>query len=264
MILFNSDLDNTLIYSYKREIGDDKCCVEIYQEREISFMTKTSYQLLQKVNKGVCFVPTTTRTVEQYERIDLGIGTPKYALVCNGGKLLVDGVNDESWYQESRERIQECDEVMQQAIRILECDPHRTFEIRYIDQLFIFTKSDAPDDSIAYLKSNLDMSKVDVFKTGIKVYVTPKMLTKGNAVLRLKEKLKSEKVIAAGDSEFDLSMLQVADIAFAPVELIKHMKQDVHFKSNYSKLDQHPNLIAHDGEGIFSERILQSIVDRCN
>ena len=38
MIVFYSDLDNTLIYSYRREIGGKKRCVEVYQGREISFM----------------------------------------------------------------------------------------------------------------------------------------------------------------------------------------------------------------------------------
>ena len=41
MRIFFTDLDNTLIYSYKRDIGDAKRCVEVYQGREISFMTNT-------------------------------------------------------------------------------------------------------------------------------------------------------------------------------------------------------------------------------
>ncbi len=35
MIVFYSDLDNTLIYSYRREIGGKKRCVEVYQGRDI-------------------------------------------------------------------------------------------------------------------------------------------------------------------------------------------------------------------------------------
>ena len=44
MILFFCDLDNTLIYSYKHEIGSKKRCVELYQGREISFMTEQTYR----------------------------------------------------------------------------------------------------------------------------------------------------------------------------------------------------------------------------
>ena len=39
MAIFFTDLDNTLIYSYRRDIGRDKVCVELYQGREISFVT---------------------------------------------------------------------------------------------------------------------------------------------------------------------------------------------------------------------------------
>ena len=93
MQIVHTDLDNTLIYSYKHEIGGPKTCVEIYQGREISFMTETSHRLLGQLcsKPGVLVVPTTTRTLEQYQRIDLGIGVPEYALVCNGGVLLHQG-----------------------------------------------------------------------------------------------------------------------------------------------------------------------------
>ena len=74
MILFFADMDNTLIYSYKRDIGSDKIGVEFYPEKNqmISYMTKTSWKLLQKVAHKLLFIPTTTRTIEQYQRINLG------------------------------------------------------------------------------------------------------------------------------------------------------------------------------------------------
>ena len=39
MDIFASDLDNTLIYSYKRDIGDNNTLVERYEGREVSYMT---------------------------------------------------------------------------------------------------------------------------------------------------------------------------------------------------------------------------------
>ena len=90
-----------MIFSYRHEIGKDKRCVEIYQGREISFVTEKTYGLLKKLKEKALFVPVTTRTVEQYRRIDLGVGTLPYALVCNGGVLLANGQEDESWYLES-------------------------------------------------------------------------------------------------------------------------------------------------------------------
>ena len=48
MIALFADLDNTLIFSYKREIGPDKVCVEVYEGREISFMTRHSLENLDR------------------------------------------------------------------------------------------------------------------------------------------------------------------------------------------------------------------------
>lgn len=31
MIVFHTDLDNTLIYSYRHDIGQDRICAEVYQ-----------------------------------------------------------------------------------------------------------------------------------------------------------------------------------------------------------------------------------------
>ena len=67
-----------------------------------TYMTKTSWKLLQKVAHKLLFIPTTTRTIEQYQRINLGF-VPLYALVCNGGILLENGQENMRWYADSRE-----------------------------------------------------------------------------------------------------------------------------------------------------------------
>ena len=106
-IVFHTDLDNTLIYSYKHELGADKRCVEVYHGREISFITAETERLLQQIKareNQIVMIPTTTRTTEQYHRIQLGIGELPYALVCNGGVLLVRGREDEDWYHGVRSR----------------------------------------------------------------------------------------------------------------------------------------------------------------
>ncbi|MBQ3692674.1 MAG: HAD hydrolase family protein [Clostridia bacterium] len=247
MIIFNTDLDNTIIYSYKHDIGENKICAEIYQNREISFITDKTAQLLKAVNSAVTLVPTTTRTLEQYNRINLGFGVPEYALVCNGGVLLVNGEEDEEWYSESLKAVSGCREELSLAEKILERDVNRTLEVRNIRRLFIFTKSDKPLESVGTLKGILNTDKVDVFNNGVKVYVVSKGLSKGIAVKRLKEKLGADKIVAAGDSEFDLSMLSAADTAIAPKEL-----------SELAELPEHT--VMFDGEGIFSEFVLEKVL----
>ena len=190
MIAFHTDLDNTLIYSYKHDIGPQKRNVELYQGREISYITEETYHLLQLVKNEMLIVPTTTRTLEQYQRIDLGIGPFPYALVCNGGVLLVNGVPDEAWYQDSLHLVSDSREEMNLAMELLEREPRRKFELRYIEKLFIFTKCNDPETVVNDLKTSLDTKYVDVFSNGEKVYVVTQTLNKGTAVDRLREKLK--------------------------------------------------------------------------
>ncbi len=215
MAVFFSDLDNTLIYSYKRDIGEDKVGVELYNDRVISFMTGKSYALLNEADRRLLFVPVTTRTPEQYARIDLGI-KPRYALVCNGGMLLNGGVRDEEWYRDSLELISASEAEMKKAYGLMDCDEDRCFEVRSIYELFLFTKSEKPQETVERLRAGLDLQKVGVFSNGQKIYVVPKNMDKGTAVRRFRQRFGVDKCIAAGDSAFDAPMLREVDFAFAP------------------------------------------------
>lgn len=244
MIVFNTDLDNTLIYSYKHNIGNNRVNVELYNGREISFVSKKSLDLLKELSEQVLIVPTTTRSIEQYNRIDFGIKTSQYALVCNGGVLLNDGVVDENWYKDSLELIKEHRQVMDEAQYLLEIEKMRYFEVRYIENLFLFTKCREPQMVVHKLEDFLDRTQVDVFNNGEKVYVVPKPLNKGTAVTRLRDLLHPEFVMAAGDSEFDVSMVRVADIGYVPFG----------FKSKYNVFDE--SVYELGGTNLFSEELL--------
>lgn len=219
------DLDNTLIYSYKHDIGIEKRCVEVYQGREISFMTERTCSALKQAAERFVLVPATTRTLEQYERIDLGIGPVRYALVCNGGLLLKDGILDKKWYEESKRRIEESEEELRKAQGFLRSEKRREFELRFIEDLFLFTKCREPEAVVKELCGMLDVRLVDVFHNGTKVYVVPKALSKGKAVERFRSAFDAPWVAAAGDSEFDVSMLQAADAGLAPYGFLEKISK---------------------------------------
>ena len=149
-------------------------------------MSEYSLALLQEVRRKICFVPLTTRTEEQYRRISLG--EPEFALVCNGGVLLVDGELEQAWYHESLRLVREAAGELLLAARILEHDSDVSFEVRNICDLFLFTKSGNTERSIAGLAHALDLTRVDILTNGEKLYVLPKGLHKGTALRRLKER----------------------------------------------------------------------------
>ena len=248
MKLFCSDMDNTLIYSYKRPMGTDRICVEIYQGREVSFMSRYSFDSLKEICKRYLFVPTTTRSLEQYERIDLGIGCPEYALVCNGGVLLKNGRRDRKWYEGSLEETARARAGFPAAWKLLESDPDRCFEVRNVENLFLFTKSSRPEKTMEHLEQVLDPEENDILSNGIKVYVVPAKLNKGRALIRLKEHLHIHEAIAAGDSRFDLSMLKAADRAFAPESLSVEPGMD-------------GNTTYFGGDLLFSDQLIRKLLE---
>lgn len=249
IMVFHSDLDNTLIYSYKHEIGLHKKCVEIYQGREISYMTDLSWELLKKIQQQTLFVPTTTRTIEQYQRIQLGNKPPEYALVCNGGILLHHGESDSNWYRESRRLVASCQADLFQAEKLLKTDEYVNFEVRNIENLFVFTKSAKPKQTIKRLHKHLEGSQVELFSNGMKVYAVPRKLNKGEAVKRFRHRIAREITVAAGDSRFDIPMLKEADLALARWELQKEQMGGKH--------------VIYLGEKeIFSDEVLKYLLHR--
>lgn len=118
------DLDHTLIYSHRVPIALNKIVVEYLNGKEQSYMTQGTYEFLCKQN-CVHLIPVTTRSKTQYERISVFHKELccKYALICNGGVLLVDGIEDPEWYSETLSLIspelselQTIKELAQQAL----------------------------------------------------------------------------------------------------------------------------------------------------
>ena len=243
MKILCTDLDNTIIYSYKHDIGNEKMNVELYKEREISFISNHTFELLKKVKEEFLVIPTSTRTKEQYDRIDLKIGTFKYALVCNGSVLLVDGKKDKDWYEESLRLAKPSNLEVKKALEYLENDKRRIFELRYIEDLFVFTKCYKSETVVNELREYLDKNLVNVFNNKEKVYVLPTSLSKGKAIERLRKYLKAEFIIAAGDSEFDISMVEAADVGLVPYGF----KSEFNIKSDIYEMGK---------EGLFSEQLL--------
>lgn len=212
------------MYSWRRPLAGKTRCVEWLDGREISYMTETAAEGLKQLRKKVLFVPLTTRTPEQYGRIVFPGGVPEFALVCNGGLLLEKGEIVQDWHQKSLELVRDCHEELEHGRAILQEDVYRSLDVRWIQGLFLFTKSERPKEMGERLKERLDLERVEIFVSRKKIYVIPKVLHKGMALERLRKRIGAETVFAAGDGELDFPMLAAADFAVGPVELRERMK----------------------------------------
>lgn len=225
MILFATDLDNTIIHSYKKADENKEICVELYTDgKKLSYMTQKAYEHLNilKLNNNLNIIPVTTRSVEQYQRIHLFKGSnpyPEYAVTSNGGILLVNNVSDEQWYNESLELIASSMPQLEKARKILDKHSATQFESRLVDGVFVFTKSDDIKEITDILSKSLDLSDVFILNNGEKIYVIPKILSKGTAIKRLIKKFRPDITVSAGDSAFDIPMLSETDISIIPPDM---------------------------------------------
>lgn len=209
-ILFACDLDGTLIHSHKN-FRDGDICVEIYDGREQSFISPRELNLLNKISEKILFIPVTTRSIEQYRRIFWSKKFfPRYAVVSNGSYLLNNG------YQKIflREVVTPYENELK--IQLKKYSESKEFDIcRIVDESFLFLRDDVEVEKITF-NTNLTVQH-----TGKKIYLFPPPLNKGEALKLLIKRFSPDKIIAAGDSEIDLPMLELADVAFAPKKLCK-------------------------------------------
>lgn len=223
-ILFACDLDNTLIHSYKHRRAED-ICIEIYDGREQSFIAPRALDLIKKIAAQILFVPVTTRSIAQYRRIFWTENFyPRFAVAANGAYLL-NGERQENFL---REVVAPYEEELKLQHEKFSDNP--AFSIcRIVDESFLFLRC---RDDIEADKIFFDTS-LTVKHTGKKIYLFPPALNKGEALKLLIKKFSPDKVFAAGDSEIDLPMLELADVAFTKKNLYKKItcKDSIEFSA---------------------------------
>lgn len=209
MNVFFSDLDNTLIYSHRKQIYEKKVLVERLDGKEQSFMTDYAFSFL-RVASWLSLVPVTTRTESQYRRLLLQESLHiKYALICNGGKLLVDGVEDPDWTKKTMELVHEELQSLEKLGEQLEDLSGQN--IRRPESYYYYVKTDEPERICDTLRSKNKYCGIQIEHDHRKVYLFPANVNKGMAVRRFIEKYKIKNSIAAGDSIIDVSMLNEVD-----------------------------------------------------
>ncbi|MET9012128.1 HAD family hydrolase [Streptomyces olivaceoviridis] len=227
-VLVASDLDRTLIYSSAAlalTMPDPRAprllCVEVHEAKPLSYMTETAAQLLTDLGDTAVFVPTTTRTRKQYQRINLPGPPPAYAICANGGHLLVDGVTDEDWHAGVQARLaDECAPLAEVSEYLLRsADPVWVRKHRIAEDLFAYLVVERellPGDWVKELAVWAENRGWTVSLQGRKIYAVPKPLTKSAAVREVARRVGAELTLAAGDSLLDADLLLAADRGWRP------------------------------------------------
>lgn len=90
--------------------------------------------------------------------------------------------------------------------------------------MFYF-KSENAVSNADFMRKNFNTEKIEIGYDDRTVYCTAKSVNKGQAVRRLREKYNLEYIIAAGDIEFDISMLEEASAALTHEKIIDDIKK---------------------------------------
>ena len=220
-----SDLDGTIIFSHRHEIGE-RVLVEKLNGKPQAYMTVKGYDALQRFgNKW--FIPVTSRTIAQYRRIHFFKDNrePDYALLDNGGVLLKDGKVDIEWLYKTKELFQD---DLERLYSFQESLDYAKSKLQ--DDLILFLRDGDTERAIKAAESEGFMT----FVTSGKKYACPPGLTKGAAVNRFKAEHFTGYTVCAGNMKPDISMLSECDEGFFAENLKSAVKADnrVHFLNN--------------------------------
>jgi hypothetical protein len=226
-VLVATDLDGTVLFS-ERALGLDRPDparlrpVDVVGAQTYGYMTDAVQAHWSRLVGTGALVPATTRSVPQYTRLRLPGPAPRYAVVCNGARLLVDGESDPGWERTVRAAMATggapFDEVLSAANR---WGHERGFAaVRFVEDFFVYLSVQVREDWLtgfagevaAWCRSRGWRASLQ----GRKLYLLPATLDKAPAVAEVAARLGATRVIAGGDSLLDERMLRDADAAIRP------------------------------------------------
>lgn len=223
-LLFASDLDQTLIYS-RRSMGnniaeEDLREVERFEGKPQSYMTKKSQKSLHEIAQENFFLPVTTRTQSQYERVTgiyEGSTPPRFAVISNGAVILENGEPIKEWSDRIREQCVSKKTIVEELMPKIEehFSEEWVLRTREADGWFVYLIIDRekfPAEKLDFYTKTFREIGWAMSLQGRKLYFMPESITKAGAMLYVKERIGAEFVVAAGDSLLDLDLLESADL----------------------------------------------------
>lgn len=224
-MMFASDLDRTLIFSnkaledYPSEAHLEMIPIERKQGEPISYMTRRSYELLQSISKRILFVPVTTRTLTQYNRIAFDNMNIMYAVTSNGANILYQGQPLMEWNNQIKRKLEENSFQREELISLLKQKARGIKgELRTVEDLFCYYYLDEiiSSELFAEIESFIKGKGWKISLQGRKLYFMPTSISKGKAIAYIQEREEKSALIGAGDSLFDDDFLQISHYPFVP------------------------------------------------
>ncbi|WP_431953927.1 HAD family hydrolase [Nocardia lijiangensis] len=229
--LVATDLDRTMIYSrnaFSTATEVPTVCVEHLEGAPLSFMTTAAALRMQSLTEPAAVIPTTTRTIKQFNRIQLPGAPWRYAITTNGGNILVDGVPDMRWRIDIDVKVRQSGATLSEVSAELRAriDESWVGKFRVADHLFCYLVVKpklVPEGFLAEWDAWCRERGWSASQQGRKIYTMPQAVCKSIAVAEVRRRLRESgeltdeaKTFAAGDGALDAEMLRAADSAIRP------------------------------------------------
>lgn len=262
-MIFFSDLDNTLIFG-KRWVSNENNIVgvEIKNKSEVAYMTSKGYALLKELSQNIHFIPTTARTIEQYNRIHIFKSSIKinYAVTTNGGNILINNKIDKTWQSKIDKKLKDSikhDEGKAAAIKIIGMEKIKS--IKSADGIYFYAvlNKDLDRDKLYELNEYFSPQGISIKSVRKKLYFIPYGIDKYEACAYLIDIIGETNYYSAGDSIMDENMLSNSIMGFIPASggLIEEER----------KICSQNNIkISHKTGLESSEYILESLIEKNN
>jgi hydroxymethylpyrimidine pyrophosphatase-like HAD family hydrolase len=144
----------------------------------------------------------------------------EHAIICNGGKLLIDGYEDQIWTEETSKMVTPYLGELERAIEVF-ASVCSTDNIKRPEIYMCYATVDNPKAVYEQLVNVIGSDEIVAEYDARKVYLFIRGIDKGNAVKRYVDRFTADCIIAAGDCRIDIPMLNEADYALAPKEILK-------------------------------------------
>jgi hydroxymethylpyrimidine pyrophosphatase-like HAD family hydrolase len=226
-VLVATDLDGTVLFSERAMAPTPPdparlTPVDVVDSRVYAYMTDTVLAEWARLAAAGAIVPATTRSVPQYERLRLPGPPPRFAVVCNGGRLLVSGSSDAGWERRVRAALAAAgvpyDEVRRRCERWHA--EHPSASLRTVEDFFLYFTVKVRDRWLTSFAAEVGAwcrgHGWRASLQGRKLYLLPAALDKAPAVAEVAARTGAARIVAGGDSLLDAEMLRAADAAIRP------------------------------------------------
>lgn len=221
-MLFASDLDSTLVYPARTQPPDQSTEAAEYRDGRVLTCVSTELPaaLVGLATAGVDLVPVTARSRSMLDAL-----TPfravRIAITAAGGRIWRDGEPLPQWDRDLTRLLGGAATNAQARAALAAGFTDETWIIgeQVIDDLWfvlLAPHGHLPDDAEPRARDLLASLGWTAYGHGRKLYCLPASLRKETAVRWLVARLDAELIAAAGDSEMDVGLLNLAPTAFCP------------------------------------------------